>query len=228
MFRSLMTLMRGRAHDAEEAFTDTHALPILKQQLRDCAQAVSAARKALALAIAQNDQEIEQFERLTQRIADLEDRTIAALEQGQQALALEAAETIARLQTDQESSRTVLDTLRAEVEKLRASVLSSEERLRALKRGERIAMATDKAQRVSHAIPGGTSNALRDAEETLTRLRARQTEVDATNEALGALENTNDTSTLREKLAAAGCGAPLKTTAEAVLERLRNRTTTPA
>ena len=122
----------------------------------------------------------------------------------------------------------VLDTLRAEVSKLRASVVMSEERLRALKRGERIAMATDKAQRVSHAIPDGTSNALRDAEETLTRLRARQTEVDATNEALDALENTNDTRTLREKLAEAGCGTPLKTTAEAVLERLRSQTAKPA
>ena len=97
MFRSLFTLMRGRAHDADEAFTDAHALPILQQQLRDCAQAVSAARKALALAIAQNDQETEQFERLATRIAELEERTVAALEQGQQDLAQEAAETIARL-----------------------------------------------------------------------------------------------------------------------------------
>ena len=190
MFRSLFTLMRGRAHDADEAFTDAHALPILKQQLRDCAQAVSAARKALALAIAQNDQETEQFERLATRIAELEERTVAALEQGQQDLAQEAAETIARLQTDQEASREVLNTLQEEVEKLRASVVTSEQRLRALKRGERIAMATDKAQRVSQAIPGGTSSALRDAEETLTRLRTRQTEVEATNEALDALENT--------------------------------------
>ena len=227
MFRSLFTLMRGRAHDADEAFTDAHALPILKQQLRDCAQAVSAARKALALAIAQNDQETEQFERFTARIADLEERTVAALEQGQQDLAQEAAETIARLQTDQETSREVLKTLQEEVDKLRASVVTSEQRLRALKRGERIAMATDKAQRVSQAIPGGTSSALRDAEETLTRLRTRQTEVEATNEALDALENTHDTRSLREKLAEAGCGAPLKTTAEAVLERLRTQTAKP-
>jgi len=228
MFRSFVTLMRGKAHDADEAFQDVHALPILKQQLRECAQAVSAARKALALAMAQNEQETLQFERLAARITDLEERTISALEQGRTELAQEAAETIARLQTDQDSSRTVLDTLEAEVAKLRASVTASEERLRALKRGERIAMATDKAQRVTQAIPGGTSSALRDAEATLTRLRARQTEVDATNEALDALENTNDTRTLREKLAEAGCGAPLKTTAEAVLERLRTQTMKPA
>jgi len=228
MFRSIVTLMRGRAHEADEAFTDAHALPILKQQLRDCAQAVSAARKALALAMAQNDQEVEQFERFTARIADLEERAVAALEQGHMELAQEAAETIARLQTDQDASRSVLETLEAEVAKLRASVATSEERLRALKRGERIAAATDKAQRVTHSVPGGVSTALRDAEATLTRLRSRQTEVDATNEALDTLENANDTRTLREKLANAGCGAPLKTTAEAVLERLRTQAAKPA
>jgi len=225
MFRSLITLVRGKVHDAEEDFEDAHALPILKQQLRDCAQAVSAARKALALAIAQNEQEVQQFDRLESRLADLEERAVSALEQGQDDLAREAAETIARLQTDQESSRAVLDTLQTEVGKLRASVAASEERLRALKRGERVAMATDKAQRVSHAIPGGAASALRDAEKTLTRLRARQNEVDAANDALDDLENTNDTNSLREKLAAAGCGAPLKTTADAVLERLRAQTT---
>jgi len=178
--------------------------------------------------MAQNDQEIEQFERFTARIADLEARTIAALEQGRTELAQEAAETIARLQTDQEASRSVLDTLEAEVAKLRTSVATSEERLRALKRGERIAAATDKAQRAAHSFPGSVSNALRDAEATLTRLRSRQTEVDATNEALDALENANDTRPLREKLASAGCGTPLKTTAEAVLERLRTQAAKPA
>jgi len=30
MFRSIITLMRGRAHEADEAFYDAHALPILK------------------------------------------------------------------------------------------------------------------------------------------------------------------------------------------------------
>jgi len=176
MFRSLITLMRGTAHDADETFRDTHALPILKQQLRDCAQAVSAARKALALAIAQNDQEIQQFERLAVRIADLEERTVAALEQGQDELAQEVAETIARLQTDQETGHAVLEILKAGVASLRASVATSEERLLALKQGERIAVVTGKAHGVSHVIPGDVSTALRDAEARLGWLRSRQTE----------------------------------------------------
>lgn len=228
MFRSLLTLMRGARHEAEEAFGDAHALPILRQQLRECAQAVSAARKALALAIAQNEQETEQYQRFTARIADLEDRTVAALESGQTVLAQEAAETIARLQSDQDTSRSALESMAADLARLRASVATSEDRLRALKRGERMAVATDQSQRLSLSIPGGTATALRDAEATLTRLRARQSEVDATNAALDEMDKSNDPITLRDKLAAAGCGAPLKTTADAVLERLRARTPNPA
>lgn len=228
MFRSLMILMRGARAEADDAFTDAHALPILRQQLRECAQAVSAARKALALAMAQHEQEVTQYQRLDERIADLEDRAVVALEQGQVALAQEAAETIARLQTDRDSSRSVLDTLEAELDRLRESVATSEDRLRALKRGERMAVATDQAQKLTVSVPGSTSTALREAEETLTRLRARQTEVDATNAALDAMDRSDDPKTLRDKLAAAGCGMPLKTTADAVLDRLRARAATPA
>lgn len=228
MFRSLVTLLRGAAHDADEAFDDAHAIPLLRQQLRECAQAVSATRKALALAIAQNEQQAERNDKVASRIADLEERTVAALEQGQTNLAQEAAETIARLQDDRDAGVEVMQSLEADVRKLRESVTTSEERLRALKRGQQIAVAADKAHRLTHAIPGGSSTALRDAEATLVRLRTRQTETEAANAALDTLENTHDPKTLREKLAASGCGTPLKTTAEAVLERLRSRAASPA
>ena len=91
MFKTIITLFRGATHDAEEAFSDRHALSILKQQMRDSAVAVDQARKAVAIAMAQNKQETEQFERLVARISDLEARTIAAIEQEKDDLAREAA-----------------------------------------------------------------------------------------------------------------------------------------
>ena len=81
MFKTIITLFRGATHDAEEAFADRHALSILNQQMRDSAVAVEQARKAVAVAMAQNRQEADQFDRLVARIADLEARTIAAIEQ---------------------------------------------------------------------------------------------------------------------------------------------------
>lgn len=228
MFRSLMILLRGRAAEAEEAFEDAHALPILRQQLRECAQAVSAARKALALAIAQHGQEEAQLQRLDTRIADLEERAVAALGTGHGVLAEEAAETIARLETERDETRAVLARLKVDLDRLRASVATSESRLRALKRGQRMAVATDRAQRLSVEVPEGPSTALREAEATLARLRARQTEIDATEAALDEMQRDADPDSLRDRLAAVGCGAPLRTTAAAVLERLRAKSATPA
>ena len=46
MFKTIITLFRGATHDAEEAFSDRHALAILNQQMRDSAVAVEQARKA--------------------------------------------------------------------------------------------------------------------------------------------------------------------------------------
>ncbi len=228
MFRSFMTLIRGAANEADEAFADAHALPILRQQMRDCARAVSVARKALALAMAQHEQEVTQAHDLARRIADLETRALAALENGENALVQEAAVTIARLQTEQDTAKAVLGTLEADLACLRASVTTSEERLRALKRGARIATVTDKTQRLTASAHCTMPTVLRDAEATLERLRARQTETDAANAALDALENAGHPERLRDRLAEAGCGAPLKITADAVLERLRARSVTPA
>ena len=103
MFKQIVTLLRGRAYEAQEAVIDGQALTILRQQIRDCAEAVGAARRAVAIAISQNEQERQQQVRIAARIADLEMRTLAALEQGKQALATEAAESIALLEQERDA-----------------------------------------------------------------------------------------------------------------------------
>ena len=76
------------------------------------------------------------------------------------------------------------------------------------------------AARCAKARPGSTLSALKDAEETLLRLRTRQKQIDATAAAMAEMEQSGDPAAVSEKLAAAGCGAPLRSSADAVLERL--------
>lgn len=221
MFKQILTLMRGRAHEAEEAFGDRHALPILAQQIRDAARGVEAARRAVAVAIAQNRLETENAERLAVRIKDLETRTIAALETGRDDLATEAAGSIARLETELQNARQVQAEFSGGIDRLRQAVRQSEMRLSALRRGERLALARDRTRRLSNDAPG--ENTLADAEATLARLEQRQREAELTAEALTTLETGPDPAALAEKLAAAGCGRPLVTSADEVLQRLRSR-----
>ena len=53
MIKMFVTLLRGRAAEAAEAVADQNALPLLDQQIRDAAAALGRARRALALAMAQ-------------------------------------------------------------------------------------------------------------------------------------------------------------------------------
>ncbi|CAK7261506.1 PspA/IM30 family protein (plasmid) [Shinella yambaruensis] len=221
MFKQILTLVRGRAHEAEEAFGDRHALPVLAQQIRDAARGVEAARRAVAVAIAQNRLEAENAERLAARIKDLEARAIAALEKGREDLAIEAAGSIARLETELQNARQVEAEFSGGIDRLRQAVRQSEMRLSALRRGERLALARDRTRRLAHDAPG--ENTLADAEATLARLERRQREAELTAEALGTLETGPDPAALAEKLAAAGCGRPLVTSADEVLQRLRSR-----
>ncbi len=221
MFKHIVTLLRGRAHMAEEAFADRHALPILAQQIRDAARGVESARRAVAVAIAQNRLEKENAERLSAHIEELEIRAIAALEKGREDLAAEAAASIARLETELQNARQVQAEFADGIDRLRQAVRQSETRLEALRRGERLAAARDRTQHLSKEVPGNDLATLSDAEATLTRLETLQREAELTAEALIELEERPDPAALAQKLAAAGCGRPLVTSADDVLERLR-------
>ncbi len=228
MYKQLMALLRGHGHEAGERIVDRNALVILRQQIRDCADAIDAARKAVAIAMAQNEQDGAQFEKLAARIDDLEQRAVAALDQGQDALAREAAEAIALLEDERDASREAQARCAAEIDRLKRIVRASEMRLRELQRGQRLAQANDATQRLRETASGSSLSALKDAEATLSRLRSRQARIDATASAIAEMEQSSGPSALSEKLAAAGCGAPLRTSADAVLERLvrrANRTT---
>lgn len=228
MLKQFFALVRGRSYEAAETVVDRNALVILRQQIRDCADAIAAARRAVAIAIAQNEQEVVQFKKLVVRIDDLEKRTIAAIEQGQNELAREAAETIAMLEAERDASSEAQKSFSTEIERLKRIIRVSEMRLRELQRGQRIVAAVDSTQRLRESAPGSSLSALKDAEETLLRLRTRQKQIDATAAAMAEMEQSGDPAAVSEKLAAAGCGAPLRSSADDVLERLAARMAKPA
>jgi len=223
MFKQMMTLFRGVTSQANEDFTDRHALAILKQQLKDAAYALDASRKAVAIAIAQNQQEANQHKQLLEQITDLENRTIQAINQGKTKLAQEAAETIALLEAEKEISSQAQDQFSTEIGRLKNIVHNAELKLKELQRGQRLATATDHTQRLHKARPNSGLSDLKDAEETLNRLRARQTQIDLTAQAINEMEKTGDPTKMTQKLAQAGCGEALNTSAQDVLKRLKKQ-----
>ena len=223
MFKSMIALVKGHSHEAAQSVVDQNAMVILRQQIRESAEAVKSARKAVAIAIAQNEKEEEQHNKLVSRIEDLEERTIEAMQQGQEELAREAAETIAVLEAEKQVSEESQKRFKIEINRLKNVVRQSETRLRELQRGQRLADATDKTQRLREATPNAGLSSIQDAEATLSRLQDRQKEMDAAAAALDDLTLSENPETLSQRLSEAGCGKPIKSTADQVLERLANK-----
>lgn len=227
MLKMLLTLVRGGAASAAEQVADANALVILDQQLRDATAALDRAKKALALAIAQDRQEGRRLEAVETQIADLEQRVTAALEGGDEVLARRGAEAIAALEGDRDAALTARRLFAGEIERLRAHVAQAETRIAGVDRGRRIARAAESVRdlrrgRVEPAWPHEAT--LAEAEATLARLRERQMEAVAAEEALDEIDMSVAPARAGEQLAAAGFGPKLKSTADDVLSRLKAKT----
>lgn len=231
MFKAVLTLFRSSVAAAGEELEDRSALLILDQQMRDAAAAVERAKRTLALAIAGDQQEGRRLDATNARIADLEVRATAALDGGREDLAREAAQAIANLEADRDAAMTARTLFASEITRMKRQVAGAEARITELDRGRRIARASEAVRAMRR---GGVEAArpyestLPEAENTLKRLRERQMEAQAADEALSELDAASGPLATAEKLAEQGFGPRLRTTADDVLARLNVKRTQAA
>ena len=224
MFKTVFTLFRAQVAASEQEFQDQSALLILDQQIRDAAAAIDRAKRALALAIARDEAEGKRLEATLKRIADLEERAVAALGGGREDLANEAAEAIAVMEADRDAIRKSRANFFNEITQLKATVANASQRLGDLERGRRVAQAAEAVRRLKSGVGAPAVNsaaALADAERTLKRLRERQAEDAATHVAFESLDSVANPGNVADKLEAAGFGRRTRPTAADVLSRLR-------
>src|SRR4029450_12618244 len=190
MFKTVLTLFRGGIAVAGEELEDRTALVILDQQMRDAAAAVDRSKRTLALAIAQDQQEGRRLETTNTRIADLELRATAALDGGREDLAREAAQQIANLEADRDAAMTARTLFAQEIARLKRHVSNAEARITELDRGRRIARASEAVRNMRRGGVEATrpyESTLPEAERTLKRLRERQMEAHAADDAVLAV-----------------------------------------
>jgi len=228
MFKTVLTLFRGSVAVVEEELQDRTALVLLDQQMRDGAAALDRSKRALAIAIAQDQQEGKRLEAISGRIADLEVRATAALDGARDDLAREAAQAIANLEAERDAANNARALFAAEIARLKRHVANAEARINELDRGRRIARASEAVRALRR---GGIEAArpyectLPEAEATLKRLRERQIEAQAADEALMELDAATGPLSVAEKLAEQGFGPRIKSTADDVLARLNAKRT---
>jgi phage shock protein A len=88
MTKSIWTLVRGTVYAAEQEAVDRRARLVLDQHFRDAAAGIDRAKRALA--IAQDEAEGKRLDSTLSHIADLDERTTAALAAGREDLAIDA------------------------------------------------------------------------------------------------------------------------------------------
>jgi phage shock protein A len=224
MLKTLTLIFRGTTARAAEDLADRNALLILDTHIRDAAAGLDRARRALAIAIAQDGGEVTRLEGVRSRILDLEARARAALAGGRDDLALEAAEALAGLEADRLSAEAAHTSFLRESGKLRSMVANAERRVAELERGRRAARASESVRRLrtsGAASLGGQSGSLREAEAVLKRLRDRQLDDEAADQALDELDGGAGPELVAEKLEKSGFGPQTRPTAASILERLR-------
>ncbi|WP_420968865.1 PspA/IM30 family protein [Bradyrhizobium sp. B120] len=224
MFKTVLTIFRGSVAAAEEELQDRTALVVLDQQMRDAAAAVDRSKRTLALAIAGDQQEGRRLEATNARIADLEVRASAALEGGRDDLAREAAQAIANLEAERDAAMTARALFATEITRLKRHVANAEARIAELDRGRRLARASEAVRSLRRSgieAARPYESTLPEAEATLKRLRERQMETQAADDALFEIDTASGPSATAEKLAEQGFGPRMKSTADDVLARLR-------
>ena len=222
MMKTLTLLLRGAIADNAQAVHDANAVAILRQQIRDAAAALSAARRELAVALAYHSAEQRALGALQSRIDTLSDGTRRALADGREDLGQEAAVLIAALEDERADREAAMARFSGDIARLKGLVQQGQDRLRDLDRGLQTARATEAVRRAGingRRVIALSTGALGEAEETLARLRERQLSDDDFGEALGNLE-AQAGGGFEARLDAAGYGRR-RTDPKAVLERLR-------
>ena len=187
----------------------------LDRSIAAAASAHIAARRALAVAVAEEARETARREALTLKVTDIEQRAVQAIRAGRDDLALAATETIAAIRTELEASERASRRFAAEVALARREVDSQRRRLADLDRGRRLAW-------VSSALNGAASlshsghDCLSEAETTLQQINADNADARAIRE-----EMAPQADRLIERLSDQGFGRPVTVSPADVMARLR-------
>lgn len=222
MFRTLTTLVNGANARAEERVRDHYSIELIDQKIREADASLKAAKFSLASLIQRERSEARQVEALSNRVSDLTSRTKLALADGREDMAMEAASAIAQLENELIVRRTTVERLETRILKLRHSVEGAARRITDLKQGAIAARAAKKEADIQKHLGRHVSQdtAFEEAEELIARVLNRDDPFEQT-QILREIDEGLDRSDMTDRLAEAGFGDPLKSTAADVLQRLR-------
>ena len=180
-----------------------------------------AARRALAIAIAEETREIQRRHSMTAKVADIESRAVEAIRAGHDDLALSASAAIATLSTEIEASQKASATFAAEVALARREIEIQRRRLADLDRGRRLARVGSALNSAAPHFQTGLDR-FSEAEIALAKIDAENADARAVREEMMAPADQ-----MIECLSDSGFGRPVAIRREDVMSRLREMAVAP-
>ena len=223
VWNKLVTALRGAAHEAGEAVTDSQALRILDQEIRDADNDLNKSKEALAEIMAKQKLAAAKLQSTHAKLGEYEGYALKALEANDDALALEVAGKVAVLETQRNEEESQVAAYTQSVEQLRSAIQTAQSNIKRLKQQADTVMATESVQRAQATVAGrytGSQSRVQNALDSLERIKQKQAERGARMESAAELARDSTEDALEAKLRAAGI-TPQAGDASTVLARLK-------
>jgi phage shock protein A len=225
IFKKIITAVRGGAREAGEAVVDANATRIFEQEIRDSEKHITIAKRDLTEVMAKQMQAARELAQLQTSIQEHEGYAMQALNQGNEALAIEVAEKIAELENSAVDQQQANESYLKSAERLKELIKKSERQLTDYKRQLSMVKTTQSVQKATSAITDNftaSNSKLLSAKDSLERIKQKQSMFDDKLKAAEQLEAENTDTSLKSKLQEAGIGAQ-QSNAQSILARLKTK-----
>ncbi|SLN31168.1 PspA/IM30 family protein [Roseovarius albus] len=222
MLATLKTLFTGANARAEECVRDTFALELIDQKIRETESQLKAAKATLATLMQRERSEQRLYEAVTGRIESMLTRAQAALKEGRDDMATQAAEAIATMENEAQLRKDTLDRLEMQITRLKTSVGAAHRRIIDLKQGAITAKAMRREQQMQSRLNStiASTSSADEAEELIAKVIGKDDPFEQ-SQILAEINDDLNHNTLEDRMAAQGFGPATKVTAQDVLNRLK-------
>lgn len=223
ILKKLFTAVRGGAREMGESIVDANGIRIFEQEIADAQNALQRAKKSLTEVMAKEMQTKRKISALNDSISEHEGYAGQALEQGNEALALEIAEKIGQFESEQAEHQQVLEGFSNHIVALKQQVKEAEKSIKENQRQLTMVKTTESVQKATMAVNStlNTNNSsMTSARQSLERIKQRQQDRQDQLGAAKQLEADTNGDDLKAKMAQAGIGETNATSAD-ILARIK-------
>jgi len=177
VFDKLWTALRGGVREIGDAVVDANGIRIFEQEIKDAQANIATAKKSLTEVMARKMQAARKVDELAQSIRQNEGYAEKALEQNNEALALDVAGKIAQMENDRNEQLAIVTRLESQIEQLKTHIKNAEKLIADHERELALVRTTESVQKATEQVVenvAANNSELNSARDSLERIKKRQ------------------------------------------------------